>query len=141
MNSFSEYYVTFRIQHDELEPSQITDMLDITPDFACKKGGHRTRVTKKGKVLELPPYPAGIWRIDSTNAKTDILDTHINSLSELLYPRSLSLAKLYDEGYTLDMMCSIFAHNCNQPGFGISPIVISKMGSLNISLQVSIYCV
>jgi len=139
MNFLVKYKVGFRIRDDELNPSEITRMLGISPDRAHRKGDSNTSISKKGKVIHYSPFSTGVWSINSQAEESATLECHLRSLLLILYPLKNKLAEFSNRGYQMDIFCGAFMHNVEQPGFEINADILLQLGELNISFGMSIY--
>ena len=139
MDNLIKYKVSLRIQGDELDPSEITEMLCITPDKAHKKGDSNTAISKKGKLIEFAPFKSGLWSINSKELDHMSLEQHIKSLLSLLYPLKNKFIELSDRGYEMDLFCGAFIHEVDQPGFSIGSDVLLKLGEMSIAIGICVY--
>ena len=139
MGGFIQYVVSFRIVDDELDHSEITEMLKITADKAHRKGDPNTSISKKGKTIYYSPYSTGLWSKNSSEKEHETLEHHIKSLLLILYPLKNELSELTSRGYKLDMFCGAFVHGVHQPGFDISSNTLLQLGELGIKLGICIY--
>ena len=134
-----KYKVGFRISDDNLDPSELTKVLQLTPDKAHRKGDPNTYVSKRGKLINYSPFNTGLWAIYSHEEECAVLEQHIKSLLLRLYPLKDLLAELTGRCYKMDMFCGAFTCEAHQPGFEISSDILLQLGELNIALGVCIY--
>ena len=139
IENITEYVVSFRIIDKELNPSEITALMGITPDIAYKKGDQNTKMSKKGKLIEFSPFSTGVWIIDSKEGKHLTLEHHFKSLIALLYPLKATLLDFSQRGYKMDMFCGIFLFDGTGASFEIDPNTLLQLGELNISMGVCYY--
>ena len=139
MSNLLKCQVSFRIYGDNLDPSEITNMLYIEPSISHKKNDPNTRVSKKGKLIQFSPYSSGLWSVSSKESQNAILEDHIKSLLILLEPVKDKLTELLNRGYKMDLFCGVFTHDCSQPGFNIDASILRRIGGLNISLGICFY--
>ena len=139
MSGLVKYVVGFRIADDKLDPLELTEILQLTPDKAHRKGDPNTSISKKGKVIHYSPYSTGMWTIKSQEEEHTILEQHLKTLLSILYPLKDRLLELSGRGYKMDMFCGAFIHEVYQPGLEISSDVLMQLGELNVSLGLCIY--
>ena len=140
MNNLVRYKASLRIGDDQLDPQEITKILGVEPDNAHRKGDPNTGRSKKGKLLVYSPFRSGLWSICSKEPEHMDLEHHLKSLLHTLYPLKDKLIELSNRGYKMDMFCGIFIDSGAQPGFDIDSNVLLKLGELNISFGLCIYC-
>lgn len=133
------FWVSFRIIHDDLEPSQITKSIGIEPDNAHRKGDSNTSVTKKGKVMQFAPYPFGLWLIKSCLDEHNRLQDHLESLLDLVEPKKNILASLKNEGYELELSIGYNFMEESQPRVYLTNGVLKRIGDLGIDLCIDLY--
>jgi len=139
MDGLIRYQVSFRIGGDNLNPTELTEILKIDPDNAHRKGDPHTSTSNGGKIIHYSPFRTGVWILTSREDEYAILDQHLKALLSILYPLKCKLLELSSKGYKMDMFCGAFIHDVHQPGFEISPDVLMWLGELNISLGLCIY--
>ena len=140
MAEHMECCVSFRIKGDSLDPQEITELLQVEPDTAHKKGDSNSRISNKGKLIEYSPFSSGLWAIDSKMDRTVPLEKHIMSILVMLQSSKVRLTELFSRGYEMDVFCGVFIRSCPQPGFDICSSVLQSLGELNISFGLCIYC-
>jgi hypothetical protein len=127
------YRASFRIMGDNLDPVEITELLGIQPSHSHKKGD-----SKKGTVIEFPPYPSGLWSIDSSAIpKTKELEEHLSYLLNILEPLKQQIEMLKKEGFKMDFFCGYFSEI--DSGIMLSSNVLKRLGELEVDLDVDIW--
>jgi len=139
LDGLQKYCVSFRIIGDELDPAEVTGLLHIIADTSHRKGDMNTSVTKNGKEIVSAPFDRGVWAICSKEDECATLNSHIDSLLTVLWPKKECLSKLYERGYTMDFFVGFFAHGCHQPGFELDAGTMRKTGELNIRFGMCFY--
>jgi len=93
---------TFRIVHNDLDPSVITRLLKIDPDHAHKKDD--PNIDKKGRVFS--PHSTGVWLFSSTEQlNTPNADIHIQWVLERLKGKLNQIRYFQNEGYRTEVIC------------------------------------
>ena len=122
--------VGLRIFGDDLEPDEITRLLDCDP----------TKAYRKGEILrnKLPAEHGG-WhlKVDST----DELEAVLAGLLETL-PNDLAIWQELAERYQMDLFCGIWfeAERLNG-GFGLSPDLMHALAERDLTIGFDIYFV
>lgn len=142
-NSKSEHrdysLASFRIMSDELEPTEITALLEIEPDVAHKKGDQDCVMSKKGTVRYRAPYRSGLWAIRSRLDKFCRLHDHVANLLNCIELKRDALAKLKDRGFKLDIYIGHNFMDEAQPGMSLASDTLKRMGDLGIDLNIDLY--
>lgn len=93
---------TFRIVHNDLDPSVITRLLMIDPDHTHKKGD--SNIDKKGRVFS--PYSTGVWLFSSADKLSPpSADIHIQWVLEKLEGKLNQIRNFQNEGYRTEVIC------------------------------------
>lgn len=139
MNDNIKYKVSFRIIDDELDPAEVSCLLNIESSSSHKKGDPNKKISKKGREIEYSPFSTGLWGLDSSQESGVSIDFHIQSLLDKLEPVNEKLHILYERGYKFDIFCGVFIIDSAQPGIELDCDIIRKMADLKVSLGLCIY--
>jgi len=125
---------SFGIWHDELRPSEITEMLAIEPERQREKGEIRT--TKSGtRVVS----PTGCWIISSSRfIKTSDCNSHVDWILDQLSSSSGALRTLRKRGFRMQITCCVHVNHWNT-AWQFEPDLLRKIGNLDIPLAVDVY--
>lgn len=127
----SRTFATFRLWGKDLEPSRVTEMLNLAPSKAFKRGDRRTETNE---------WPHGYWGITSENQvlSTD-LALHIEWLIDRLEPVQSQLAQIMAaEGVQADIFC-FWESRTGHGGLIFGPKLLAGMAALNLQLGLDIY--
>lgn len=127
-----ESTATLRILGDDLDPDEITELLNFPPTVARRKGdvrvGKRTKKEYKART--------GQWHVESPRGNGD-LDQHIRWIIDALSTDQ----EIWDSikaRYDLDLFCGLFLEDWNR-GTGITAELMSELGRRGIDLSLDIY--
>ncbi len=139
MDSSVNFMVTFRIMNEELDPFEVSNILNIEATMSHKKGDRKTNISKKGKMVNSACSNIGIWALDSVYDKNGSFESHIKQILERLEPVSEKLNELYRRGYVFDFFCSVFAFEGRQAGISLGYETVKRLGELNVNIEICIY--
>ena len=125
--------VSIRIMGRELDPLQISSLLECEPEFSYKKG-EKLIDDKTGRESEAI---FGMWSISVPEAKPGDIDGQIAVLLDQLV-NDISIWKDIAERYRANMFCGLFMHENNE-GFVLSPSTLCALGDRKIELDFDIY--
>jgi hypothetical protein len=124
--------VTLRFAGDDLDPDELTGLLEFPPTRACRKGDERVGKNTDRKYIE----KTGRWSLESPVGKGD-LDAHIQWLLEILNPDQEVWDALKDRYYP-DIFCGLFLDSWNRAA-SISATNLFELGRRGIDLSLDIY--
>jgi len=133
------FSVSLRIAGDDLDPSNVTELLEMEPYHAHKKGDPNTGKAKSGKIIHYAPFQTGLWEIRSNLDRHCRLHEHFINLLERLEPHRDKLAELCKDGFELDFFCGHFFADAHQPGYSLSYDILVRIGALGITLNICLY--
>jgi len=128
-----ESSATLRISGDDLDPDEITKLLEFPPTVARRKGD--VRLGKRS----MNEYTArtGQWHLETPRGEGD-LDNHIRWILDALCS-DLEVWGSIGKKYEIDLFCGLFLHEWNQ-GTGICSELMLGLGERGIDLSLDIYC-
>lgn len=93
----------------DLDPSEVTRVLELPPDHVHRKGDLRIGRTKKGRVVQYSPYAAGMWSMSSENrVQANRLEPHVAWILDEIEPVRDRFLGLLAAGVTGDVFCYAF---------------------------------
>ena len=120
----------FRIWHVDLEPTDISCRLNLSPSWAHRRGEPRS--SPKGTLLS--PYKVGTWALDTVDVvRSRDLRRHLDWLLDRLEPVRATLEQLQQDGYSTDIFCN-WVRLGGSGGPTISPRNMTRLGRLNLEL-------
>jgi Domain of unknown function (DUF4279) len=127
-------YATFRIYHTDLNPDQITSLLEIQPTGTQVNG---RPMTNSIGIIKTPSI--GGWFL-STEGLLDSKDVrrHVDWILDKLASRERILKLLQAEGNRLDVFC----YWLSAEGHGgpiLSPATLRRLGELDLEIGFDIY--
>ncbi len=128
--SCSRTYATLCIYHQDLVPSQITQLLGVKPSCSQIKG----EVLRKGQVA-----PIGGWFLKTR----DVIDSrdlryHIDALLQKLGPQREILKLLRERGYDIRISC-FWESATGNGGPLLDYQMMSELGELSIDIHFDIW--
>lgn len=135
------FKVSFRVTGDELEPSEISKILEMEPTISHKKGDANMGLSKKGKVINYAPHRTGLWSLESGLPETNSLEKHILWLVERLDPVKNRIGELAKGKYKIEFFCGYFFSNHTQAGIELSSITLERINGLGADLAICMYVV
>lgn len=128
---------SLRVFRDDLEPDAITELLQLAPSHAHRKGDLISPRCGTAKRNE------GAWILDSDAPEDQALSAHIQSLVRLLGERSVLVAELSDSGYDISIYCGMFfpeeGVGTGQHNDSLSPQLMNFIASIHAELNISYY--
>jgi hypothetical protein len=130
MAALARSVVTLRIGGDDLNPSELSQLLGATPTFACIKGEPRKL---GGKSIAR----TGQWNLDATNTEPADLDAQVNEILAKL-PSDLDVWRMLCARFAIDLFCGWFMNESNE-GLEISAETLSALGDRGVKLGIDLY--
>jgi hypothetical protein len=126
---------TFRIYHPDLEPEQLTELLEITPSIAWRSGedayGWRKRPGFKA--------PSGGWLLSSrTVMRGNNASSHIDWLLDQLAGKANMIKDLQNRGFMIDVVVGWHATSWNTTP-ALSPDLMRRLAKLNLPIWFDVY--
>src|SRR5215471_11456419 len=101
--------VSFRIMGKDLDPSEITNLLQMHPDQSHRCGD--PHISKS--VHRYADYTEGLWALESSMDETHAIDAHLEALVAKLWQHRDLLQEFSNRGYTIDIFIGIFGIDDN----------------------------
>lgn len=131
-----ETHATFRLFHEQLDPSRISERLGLEPTSQQRRGEH-LHPDPRHDV----PAMVGGWFL-STGTKVDSKDIrrHIDWLVEMLGPRREQLEQLREEGVHMDVHC-YWGSAAGHGGPTLSAAQMEQLARLGLDVWFDVYFV
>jgi hypothetical protein len=125
--------VTLKIEDFSCDPGEISNLLNLNPTFAFKKGDETKSL--KGKY-----YKNNGWHLKSKIGEDCIeIEEHLNEIKMNLPEDLIDLLKNITKKYTLSLACYMeFDPSESSPVTYLSPESIHFLSSLNCDLDIDI---
>lgn len=124
-------YAYFYISDFEVEPSEISRKLELSPTKTWQKGD--TWLPNKSRENNN-------WEIHSSIDSSELfLDTHIKSVLDIIEPKHSQILSLREQGCDIGINCVGYYYNEN-PGFHLSAKLLSRLASFSIDVDFDLYC-
>ena len=112
--------VSFRVFSPDLDPNEVTQVLQMNPDSMHQKGDYPRGDPKYS------PYKHGMWTLESKIAKEEPLI--------VLEPQREGLQEL-SQHHIVDFYCSLFWQN----GYDLPAQLVKRMAGIGAGIGVSVY--
>ncbi len=132
MAHLSRSVATLRIIGDDLNPDEISSLLECEPTYATTKG--QIIVSKSGRERVAK---SGGWDIDAPSSEPENLDRQVSFILEKLNKDLKVWGKLKFK-YKMDLFCGLFM-NTSDEGLTISPKTLEELGRRGIELGLCLY--
>lgn len=130
-----EVELELRVMGRDLEPQEVSRLLELEPTISHKRGDDRTGKAAKSSS----EYSEGLWAWGPSLAEIEPLAEHVRALVDVLEPKIAVLQHLRNLGLRMDIFIGIFGSD-NNFGFTMSPELLEKLGRLDIDLDFDVYC-
>lgn len=126
---------TLRIYHPELNPEQITSLLEISPSVSWRKGDDAYGWTKKpGKKA-----PSGGWLLSSRQkVKSNNAIAHLEWLMDQLLGSGTVLKQLQDQGFMVDVVVGWHATSWNTTP-ALTPDIMRRLANQRLPIWFDVY--
>lgn len=121
-----------RITGDDLDPDEVTRMLNCAPSEASRKG--ELRLNRGRRPVNAR---SGIWLLKSPLESSQPLESHIGAILDQLAEDSDVWKSLRDR-FDMDIDIGLFLGNDNEE-FWLSPDIVKLLGDRGIGVDVDIY--
>ena len=132
--------VAFRVMGAGLDPDTITRATGLSPHLTHRKGQARPPSRTSGRTH--PPWPSGIWLLDSSvglSERGNRLDDHVTWLLDLLEPSAGRIRQLVaEQSLTTDFCCGYFMGQSNG-SLGLRARTLGRMAALGADLVFDVY--
>ena len=126
-----EMGVEFRLTGHELQPSEITGMLDLIPTRTWLEGESIQRTASR--------YKDNGWCLSTANGKQSIhLEDPIRDLLQVLLPKADRIRRVSaDHGLYGEMSCVIYLRD-EEPSICLSPETVTALSQLGAGIDIDI---
>ena len=125
---------SFRIVGKDLDPAEITNLLQMHPDQFHRRGD--PNISKTGN--RYADYTEGLWALHSSFDDTHTIDEHIDSLVIKLWEHRDLLQELRNRGYRMDIFVGIFGIDDNM-GIMLQNTLLTRAMQLGVDLNLDLY--
>ena len=126
---------TLRIYHPELEPAEITSLLNIQPSIAWKKGDEAYGWSKKAGSLA----PSGGWLLSSRQkVKSNNALRHLEWLLDQITGTSTNLKALQDQGFIVDVVVGWHSSTWNTTP-ALTPEIMRRLANHRLPIWFDVY--
>lgn len=116
--TYTRAYASLRLFSDDVDPVEITNLLQLPPEHTHRKGELRLTRTKKGKVSQAAPYQRNVWRMSSKDyVRSSRVQTHIEWILSEIAPRQRELSVLFERGVRGDIFCFSSGKTTEPPSY------------------------
>ncbi len=124
----SELYLDLRIAHPDLDPSYISQLLELVPQRSFRKGDLNSSFTKLAVCHEF-----GAWYFGTSHLISKDINFHLLWLLEKIEGKRSLIRMLRSNGYRVDI--SIFLSAESYHGvINLAPQAMKKLASFEIGL-------
>jgi hypothetical protein len=124
---------TLRIQGDDLNPAEVSELLGCAPTTSQKKGdviiGKRTGTERIART--------GMWSLHSVDQEPENLERQIEEILAKL-SRDIDTWCALGRRYRIDLFCGLFMEGGNE-GLTVSPDSLIALGQRGIELALDVY--
>lgn len=125
-----EYCVSLRFFGDDLDPDEVSRLLDCAPTNSARRGDIIQRRTRSYTA------PHGSWHLSTERSHEDI-ETQLSSMFERLTDE-LSVWKTLTTRFNADLFCGVFLVSQGH-GFDMSPRLHRQLADRNLLIVFDIY--
>lgn len=128
--SSSVVFASLRIIGDAIDPSRISERLEMVATESHIKGGQRGSTGS---------WSSGYWALSTaTRVHSVQLEHHLAWLISILHTKQAVLAALRDEGMNIDVFCFLNITEFNY-GCTLSPVMLLQLAALGVAVGLDIY--
>jgi len=127
--------VTLRVIGDELDPDEITNLLQCEPTSKARKGD---MVAADGKGPQRVS-PIGRWSLHSEEPEDLALEDQVLKILSRVAEKREVWERLTQQ-YKVDLFCGVFLNEGTwNRGFSLSPTVLKELAARNLEIGFDIY--
>lgn len=131
MSADQEVTITLRIQHDELDPEEVTRLMGFEPDRSNRKGDPRSNP-------DYAPFRTGNWAYKPTHDESLPFAEQLGMVCDMVVQSRAQLDQLKRRGFYIDVFVGIFGDDSNVC-FTVSPSELLILGSVGIPFVLDVY--
>ena len=130
-------YVSFTFTGKDLIPDDITDRLNIRPNYSFKRGDIKVNSEGEERIRR-----HGCWSIDSDNYElpSDNLMPHVEWLLGLLEPVNKELQEILEDGNIEGLISCFWIMPGGRINSEVMPNLLARLARLNVKIWFDIYC-
>ena len=125
---------SFRIMGKDLDPSEVTKLLNMHPDQSHRCGD--PNMSTSGR--RYADYTEGLWAIDSSVDETHAIEAHLEALVTKLWKDREILQEFRKRGYKMDIFIGIFDIGDNM-GCVLKNTLLRRVMQLGVDLDLDFY--
>ncbi len=135
---YVEAYASVRFSGADLDPSKLTQILQLPPDVSHRLGDPNLTRSSKGKVQLFASFPAGVWSMSSRKwVDSPKLHLHVEWLLGELEPKAQSISRILDEGLEGDFFC--YSRGATDQPPAIPAELVSRSEALGFLIEIDHY--
>lgn len=124
----------FRVMGPDLDPAAVTQILDLEPSEAHRRGDRRVGASGR----RYSDYAEGFWGWSPGLPEGEPLIEHLRALLDVLEPKAMSLQQLKEMGLRLDLFVGVF-DSAGNFALVLEPDLLSRLGKLSADLVLDVY--
>ena len=129
----SRTVASLRIVGDEVDPDEISALLNCEPTKSHRKGDTKVGTSTGKKYIK----GFGLWSLAASETAQQDLDKKIVDLLDQV-TGDIQVWRTITSRFSADVFCGLFMDRSNE-GLGISPSTIERLGARGIKLSLDIY--
>jgi hypothetical protein len=126
---------TLRFSGDSLDPSEISRVVGLDPDYSHRKGDSLAGLSKRGKIIPHGPFRTGIWLYQLRLRGSAPLTAHLAPFAKRLASRRKQLARLRSKAIGCDLYCVVWFVGA-KPEADLGPIM-KRLGKLEVKVSIA----
>lgn len=130
-----ETEVCLRIMGHDLDPLEISRLLELEPTAFHARGDQRTGASGK----RYSQYTEGLWAWAPGVDESEPVAEHLRMLVDVLERKATLLQRLRKLGLRMDIFIGLFGPDSNF-GVSLSADLLERLGRLGVDLDFDIYC-
>jgi hypothetical protein len=129
-----EFRASFRVMKKDLDPSEVSRVLGLTPDYCHTQGD--PRIGKSGRRYS--DFSEGFWELKSNLDMSEPLTAHLAKLVGILRNHDAALIQLRELNHEMDIFVGVFDEGGNAM-FTLDNDVIQTLSSLRLDVTFDVY--
>ena len=122
------------IQGDKLDPEEITKLLGVEPNFACKKGVKREVAPGTGLEIE---QPTGVWQFEVRDLERTVYEPKINKVLDLV-TQDLAKWKKITSRFEAILIVGAIVTDDDGGLFKLSPRTMRRLAERGVTLEADV---
>ncbi len=129
-----EVKISFRVMGTDLEPAEVSRLLEMEPTKAHARGG--ANLGQSGRRYS--DFSEGLWAWSPDLSLSAPLAAHLRVLIEVLEPKAAAVRRLKKMGLRLDLFVGIFGAEGNF-ALLLEHDLLMRLGGLGVDLVFDVY--